>query len=215
MVCGGPGRFFFLGGPYTSNPNRLWLTGSPAHWLTGSPAQDKLQPNQARDLYLERLWSVTSKMWSVGEGSGLLLPKGILFGRAFFWFAKRPFQTENLLYVIFQSPSKEKTHCHRLTGSSQAVAKPSQEFVSGRASECYLSKVFCLEMLFLFFGVRGNKKYYFSGFGAGKKYYFFRGPGARRKIWICNNAKKLQWRPKRLKQKMTKKAPDKSIIMCL
>ena len=76
--------FFFLGGPYTSNPNRLWLTGSPAHWLTGSPAQDKLQPNQARDLYLERLWSVTSKMCSVGEGFGLLLPKGILFGRAFF-----------------------------------------------------------------------------------------------------------------------------------
>ena len=87
------------------------LTASPAHWLTGSPAQDKLQPNQARDLYLERLWSVTSKMCSVREGSGLLLPKGILFRRAFFLICQtafpngkpfvcnipKPFQRENTL----------------------------------------------------------------------------------------------------------------------
>ena len=118
-------------------------------------------------------------MCSVGEGSGLLLPKGFLFGRAFFLICQtafpngkpfvcnipKPFQRENTL-----SPA------HRLTGSSQAVAKPSQEFVSGRASECYLQQVFCLEMLFLFFGVRGHKNIIVQASGPEKILFF---PGAR------------------------------------
>ena len=79
---------------------------------------------------------------------------------------------------------------------------------------------------FFYFSVSGAIKILFFRLRGRKKYYFFRGPGlykisvgpkigAQGKIWICNNAKKLQWRPKLLNQKISKKTPDKSVTMCM
>ena len=149
---------------------------SPAHRLTGSrqavakPSQGSVS-GKAVECYFQnvfcggKLWTVTSKRFSFWKGLFLICQTAFPNGKPFVCNIPKPFQRENTL-----SPA------HRLTGSSQAVAKPSQEFVSGRASECYLQQVFCLEMLFLFFSVRGHKNIIFQASGPEKILFF---PGSR------------------------------------
>ena len=108
--------FFFFWSPHTPKPNRLWLTGSPAHRLTGSLAhrltgsrQAAAKPSQgfvsgkAMECYFQNvfcgggLWIVTSKRYSFWKGLFLICQTAFPNGKPFVCNIPKPFQRENTL----------------------------------------------------------------------------------------------------------------------